>query len=772
MEELVSKYMRRLLDKRPLVVSVYVLIFIVSVFFALKLKVNNAVELLVSEDDYRRKQYAEFLDLFGSDEYSIVAIERKAGVFDKEFLKGVEKLSVEIEKIPHVEEVQNIIIKYKHAGKLLSIDITDMNWFKQLCFKDPLNIKTGLINKDGTVVSIIVPIVQHGEGNARSIVVPILEQTVDAHKHDKAFSGAVFHIVGQPQINYTMDKSANEAGTMFMPIFFILSIVLLMLLYKSIKAVIATILSLAFAVVFTMGLMASLSIPLSLVTTLLPIALFLILFAGIIHLLNGFFDPSADKSESVDDRLVRVFSIKWTASLMAVATTMVGFGSLVFSEVAPVKQLGVFMAIGMFVGLLTNFSLFPVLLSLFFKKVPVIRTLSNKEKTHYRTERLILHLFDHTIGMKYIVVVVGTLLGVAAGLTLFEMEFETNPINYLDPDDPARKEVMWFEKHITGSATLELMLKSDKEGAFLDPNQILWLFDFHDAIEKIDGVHAAIDISELVKESRGMAWGFFSKPEKPEEVDFYINQIRAQFPTYLNGFVTKDGKAARITVITNTIDYIGFRRIKKQVLEAFEKITSKKAPPHNFKLVPTGQADMLAGITVYLSRTMIYSFITTLIGVWLLIFLTFRSFKLTFLAILQNLFGIALMFGVMYLAGIKQSIPTIIIASIVLGIEVDNTIHLLYHARAARRRGLNFMESMRESLRITGRAIVVTNGIISVGFTIFLLSGFPPIRYFGLLVASAMAFAIGGVLIYLPALLSIFAPDFGLPKSQIKEDRI
>ena len=448
--------------------------------------------------------------------------------------------------------------------------------------------------------------------------------------------------------------------------------------------------------------------------------------------------------------------------MMAATTTMVGFGSLGISPMPSIQELGVFMAIGMFIGFIANYSLFPVLMVLFFKCPPNVNPEGKRKDYTPRTEFMLHRLFNWTLEKRWWIFIAGVGLSIAATYSITLMEFETNPLNYLDETNEAKAEITWFENNMTGSATLEVMLDSPKEGAFYDPKQVQWLIGFSQKISKVKGVRTAVSIPEMLKEGKGMAWGFFDYPANAEEIKFYLDTMRKSFPEMMKGFITPDGKMTRMTLITDSVDYRSFNDIRQRSQKLLAGVVAENPPPYPVNMRISGQTELLANITSYLSKTMLYSFMFTLIGVSLLIFLTFRAFRVTGVAIMQNLFGICLMFGFMWVVGINLNLVTIIIASILLGIEVDNTIHFLYHAIHARKEHQSFRKSMHHSLSITGRAIVVTNGIISAGFCVFLTSDFPPIRNFGALIAIGMAFATVGVLIFLPAAVSILTPKLGV----------
>ncbi len=761
--EKVTLFTRWVLKHRAAVLIIFAAFWAFNLFYIFKIEVNNQVERLVKPSDPRLQQYAKFLEWFGSDELALISVERPDGIYDKEFLKGIERLEESLSQIPSTAAPTSLLTKYRRAAKLGPLESADMARLKALWLADPLNLKTGLTNKDGTALSVIVPILQD-KTNARKTVVPAILKTVERAKKEPAFSNAKFHLVGQPFVNFTMDNSASEVGYRFFPVFFVFTILTSIFIYSSVMATIAALLSVGTAAAAAVAMMAFLNIPMSLLTTALPVTLFIILLAGEIHFRNVFFNPH-DKPETTNERLERVMALKFTATVISVATVMVGFGSLSFSDVPSIGEFGLFIAYGMLVGIVCHFTLFPVLISLFFPKPPEPKEFRGNKMPV--AERVVHRVFDWTINRRWTVFAVCTAAILAGGSTIFFMKYETNPINYLDEKHPAKEEIKWFEKNMSGAATIELAFDGSSEGAFSDPKAVLWLVEAQKTIENVPGVRAVVGVPELLKEAKGMMWGTFAFPEKTEDVLFYANILKNTYAQEYNAYLTPDGRRARFTIICDTVDYIGFNKIIDGVRKVYDELVAAKPAPQGAKLIFTGQTEMLTGITAYLAATLTESLFITVIGVGALVFITFWSMSVTMISLLQNLFGIALMFAFMFLTGIKLNTATILIASVLLGIEIDNTIHFLYHTRQGRELGLPFREAGHFNLTITGRAIASTNFIIAVGFAIFYLSDFPPIRHFGVLIAIGMIFAIAGVLVYLPALISILNPNVGLAKAKI-----
>jgi diguanylate cyclase (GGDEF)-like protein len=143
----------------------------------------------------------------------------------------------------------------------------------------------------------------------------------------------------------------------------------------------------------------------------------------------------------------------------------------------------------------------------------------------------------------------------------------------------------------------------------------------------------------------------------------------------------------------------------------------------------------------------------TLILVFAIMFLLFMSFKVGVIGMLPNCFPIIVSFGVMGWLGIPLSLATSLIASIAIGLAVDDTIHYLVCYNREFKRDLDKERALRETIQHVGRPIIFTTITISVGFSILMFSNFKPTAVFGLLMVITMFSALVADLILLPSLM-------------------
>ena len=156
-----------------------------------------------------------------------------------------------------------------------------------------------------------------------------------------------------------------------------------------------------------------------------------------------------------------------------------------------------------------------------------------------------------------------------------------------------------------------------------------------------------------------------------------------------------------------------------------------------------------------------------LVVITLLMWLLLRSVKLGLIAMIPNLLPIAFVLGTMGLTDVPIDLANIIIASIILGIAVDDTIHFLHQFWISHRQHGDTSQAIKTSLDHSGRAIVSTSVILVCGFLVYIVASMVNLQRFGWLIALAIAYALVVDLAVGPALLRLFYPDKSKPESTL-----
>jgi hypothetical protein len=172
----------------------------------------------------------------------------------------------------------------------------------------------------------------------------------------------------------------------------------------------------------------------------------------------------------------------------------------------------------------------------------------------------------------------------------------------------------------------------------------------------------------------------------------------------------------------------------------------------------TGLVPVFARMEEYLLTSQIQSFGTALLAIFVVFLVLLRSLRWSIVAMLPNVAPVLWTLGAMALFEIPLDVVTVMIASITLGVVVDDTIHLLHGFGRARAEGLAPSAAMSDALARSGPALVFTALVLALGFATLSLSEFRPTARFGELTALTIGVALVAELLLLPALVHVLAP--------------
>jgi hypothetical protein len=174
------------------------------------------------------------------------------------------------------------------------------------------------------------------------------------------------------------------------------------------------------------------------------------------------------------------------------------------------------------------------------------------------------------------------------------------------------------------------------------------------------------------------------------------------------------------------------------------------------------------GTTILVQRVydlIVYSLLASFLVAFGLIFLTLlvllRTVRLALLAMVPNVLPVVFVFAALHLLGETLRPTTTLMASIILGLAVDDTIHIVARLRLEWVAGRSYEEVVSETLRKTSLGVISTSVILALGFLALLGSYFWSIHYLGLLTALSLAVALAYDLLLFPALLLTLRPPFG-----------
>lgn len=551
----------------------------------------------------------------------------------------------------------------------------------------------------------------------------------------------------------------------------VLAVAMLGYIFRELRWVLTPILTCAYCTTLILGLLGHVGWHLTVISSNF-IALTLILTISInIHLIVRYRELLEEHPQWSQYQLVQgVCHDMAKPCLYTSFTSIIGFASLVSSDIKPIIDFGWMMTVSLFVVYCVVFTLVPALMVLMRNRGPQPDDGGSFGFTEYLARITDRH------GLAVLVVSIATT--VIGGFGVARLEVENSFINYFKQDTEIYQGLKKVDETLGGTTPLEVILKfpptevettaaaddevaalyGDEEPApkseyWFTPEKVARVKQVHDYLEKIPGVGKVSSLASLVRVAEDL--------NKGREFDpFELNVIYKRLPEQLK----REMLAPYISIENDEA------RISLRILDSMPKLHRQALIEH----IRTGLATDLglkpqdyevAGLLV-LYNNMLQSLYSSQIqstggamfGVMLTLCLLFRNLRAAIIGVLPNVLAALCVLGFMGWVGIPLDMMTIMIAALTMGIAVEDCIHYLYRYRleyATYGDGLKTMYHCHSSIAKAG---FYTTLVVCFGFSILILSNFIPSILFGLLTTVAMTIAIFAALTLMPKLLLMWRP--------------
>lgn len=523
--------------------------------------------------------------------------------------------------------------------------------------------------------------------------------------------------------------------------------VLLLALFRRIKWVFIPILCCAISVLATMGLFGMLGFKVTVISANF-IALQLILTLSlVIHLIVQYREYAGAHPDWEQAELVRQTLFRKAAPIFyAGFTTSIGFGSLLFSDIQPVITFGWMMIIAMFVSIAVSLILFPSLMALFARE----RGPSGRPVARYVLSFFARLSLAHRAAIG--VVAAGVLVAAVAGL--FRLDVENSFIHYFRESTDVRRALTFIDREFGGTTPLDLIYNIppalEKQDLVLSARTVLALQRIQKALEQQEAVGkvlSVVNFTEVAKEIND------DKPLTEYELTaIYWLLDKSVRENLVASFLSPEYGQVRISArVRDTTEGLDRGELLADIRADMAEL---QVPPEHYTL--TNLFVLYQDLLERLFRSQVLT-LGIVYGVLALAFLAiFRSATIALIALAPNVLATLAVLGFMGWLRIPLDFMTITIASIAMGIAVDDTIHYIHRYREELRDG-PADRAVTRSHGTVGYAVLYTSLIIVLGFSLLAFSDFVPSVLFGLLTALAMTLALVFALTVLPALLGRFA---------------
>jgi uncharacterized protein len=793
-----ARLYEKLILRHPLLV---VLAFAAGlIFFGYNLKnfrMDASSDSLILENDSDLKYYEATREIFGSDDYIVLAVTLREHLLSDNVLRTLESLSRDLERVSNIESVNSVLtVPLFHSPKVSLYEMGTQHKTllmegcdRQLAYQElttsPL-WRNNLISEDGKTTAIVLTFKPNAEFNAlrderyrlrrqqasgssaadeerriRTVGREYNKKHAELSAQRRAdvreirtilakYRGQGYEFVesGLPMIIADMVSYIERDIIVFGIAVLAFLTVVLGILFRQTKWILLPIVTCLISAIFTMGYLGLTGWETTVVSANFSSMLLIVGMQNAIYLIVRFREiharfPDRDKKDILF-QTVREISVP---CFYASATAVAGFATLIISGIRPVIDFGLLMAGGLSLAYVVNFTFFPAALLLFPKGPPPPKHLATLEKSPVAFLAAFSRRHHILIGMASL-----GLLGVSiAGMT--KLQVENRFIDYFRKSTPISRGLSVIDERLGGTTSLEVVLDGKKKDYWLEPQNLATLRKIHKHTEQLPNVGKVSSLDTLIEILTKVNDG--APPNK-----FILNMARASLApkmqqAYLLPYVTRDFSQARVFIrireSSPTLSRDAMLGDLGNFLRNETRLTEDEARV-------TGLFVLYNNLLKSLFDSQIKTLGVVFVVIYLMLVALFRSFYLSFISMLPTTLPILIILGTMGALNISLDMMTIMIASVTMGIAVDNMIQYTFRHRDEFRLHGDYTIATDRTHNSIGRAILYSNLTIIAGFSILALSNFIPTIYFGIFTSLAMSVGFLGSLTLLPMLLSLLKP--------------
>jgi hypothetical protein len=827
-----ASYYDALVLKRPGITLLF--IALVTAFFAWHVpdfKLDASADSLVLENDQALRYYRSVRARYGSDDNLIVTYTPDRDLFSTAVLADLRELSNSLSALERVESVANLLdvplissppvtlTEMRQQLRTLDSPETDRTLAREELVNSQL-FRNYLISEDGTTTALQVNFRRDetwhrllerrdrlreqrlnnrltsqetaelatvsrqfdaysaGLLDQQSEDIATIRGILDRHReHARLYLGGVPMIVADSIAFIRHDLSTFGVGVLCF-----LVIILAVAFHKP-RWVLLPMMTCLVTGVVMIGWLGLVDWPVTVVSSNFISLLLIITLSLTIHLIVRYRELHADNPGASQYDLVReTVRTKALSCFYTAITTMVAFGSLLFSGIRPVIDFGWMMAIGIAVAFIFAFTLFPATLMFLQPGAPAERRDITAAITHFFAR--LIKRYRKSIPVAFAIVVVLSIMGINM------LSVENRFIDYFKESTEIYRGMELIDRALGGTTPLDIIIDAPAEAEsgpdeeefpddpfpddpFMDDifspeegdagitGSSYWFNSYH--LEEVAAIHDYLDslpetgkVLSIITAIRILET--FNKG-KPID-DFFLAILYKKLPegtrkALFTPYMSEDGNQLRFGIRVFESDPSLQR---EQLIRKIRHHLTDEMGLAESQVHVSGMLVLYNNMLQSLFRSQTLTLGVVFLAIMLMFIVSFHSLKMAAIAIIPNMVAAVQVLGLMGWLGISLDIMTITIAAIVIGIAVDNTIHYVHRFTREFRKDADYWATVERCHDSIGRAMYYTTVTIMLGFTILALSSFVPTIYFGLLTGFSMVVALLADLTLLPLLLVMFKP--------------
>ncbi|MES0873412.1 MMPL family transporter [Sinimarinibacterium thermocellulolyticum] len=699
----------------------------------IRLRIDPAIESLLPPQDGDRALFDRVRAQFGETDPVLLAVELDH-VYTAENIERIDRLTRRLGELEGVRQVLSIANAQNPVADEFGIDL---GTFAAQARADPASVagfarqiadnpiyRDALVSADGRVAAFALTLSDIDETRFRTEDYP---GRIRALAQELTGAQRVW-VTGSPVIKAATTDAILRTLKFTIPAIFVLVVALLLVAFRSLPTVLFAALTVAISVLWTLAVAAALELPLNLVTALVPVLVATLCLAYTVHVLAEYFHPKRDEGRR--ERLARVYRRMGASLTLSGATTVAGFLALVPGSLPAVAQFAALSSLGVGFSALLALLFLPALLSLVG---PRGRRRPLGEAMFARKARRIA-VFDLKWRNWIIAIAVLTL-----PVDLYfasKIRVGTEYIGGFDADARVRVDYEAINTAFNGANLVSILIETHVDDALTSPaliHEIESLQTWLEAQPEVGATVSYVDHLKLI--NRNLNDGDPAFHRIPDDATAVKQLLVFGGSDEIHRVIDSRLRTALIAV---RIKVDGSIQIADFVARTEARLR-QMSPPLNGRV--TGGPVLATRTVNEIASGQLTSLLVAFAMIWAMLTLMFTSVRSALLAMLPNALPVALYFGTLGALGITLNPTTSLIACVVLGIAVDDTIHFLTRFNHDARAKANEKAAVKSALAAVLRPVTFTTVALALGFLVFTGSELRNQVQFGALAAFTIVLA-------------------------------
>lgn len=682
------------------------------------------------------------------NEFALVAVENKAGIFKKDFLLKVDSLTNELARLSYVQGVTSPTnLKTLSLGGLVPVQTSVMHFSDESLYKDD----SIAIYQSPHLVGSFFPI------NAKSLSIYIkTDDVLSKNKSDslaknietalKKFNFDNIHFVGRIFAQNVYLNNLQKEFVIFICLSFVVIVIFLWFSFRSIYGIVVPVIIVLISILWTLGIMKLCGKSIDIMTAMLPTMIFIAGMSDVVHFFSKYFEEMA-KGTSREKIYPLILKEVGFPTFLTLLTTVVGFLSLLFSSIRPIKEFGIYTSVGVTIAFILTYTLLPALLYFFTpKKLVTVHGTNNRTYNLMRTGLFWIFRHQKTILVTTSIILILSIVGI------FNIKVNNILLEDLNDKVKIKQDFNFFDENYSGVRPFSMLITvKDKKKSVWDYDVITELNKVDEFIKKEYDAGFLLSPASLVKSiyqnSNDDRSGNFPLKEDYEPISKQLKSNKKN--KEVKRLITTDGLQTRVSA---KIRDMGSLKATQHNLNLIAFI-DKNVDQNLLQFEITGAAHLIDRNNEYMVNNMTQGFIFSLVVIGLLTFFLHRSWRMVLVFILPNVIPLVIIGGIMGFAGIELKAATSLVFSIAFGIATDDTIHFISRLKIELGYGKSLMYAFKRTYFETGKPIILTTFILLGGFMTLMISNFQSTFYFGFLICITVIIAVLADIFVLPVLL-------------------